>query len=136
MILKGFKFICFGNSVDNLKMAIEYGIIGLAKRHSFTTGERIYFVIKSENEWKVCGRAEAGDETDLNPYGKYYTYTVSHFEACIPFSINEKSRQILGIYWGLNFQTPRTINNSEYVQYIERSFKQCNNKEMLQTLES
>lgn len=133
----GIKFICFGDSVDNLKKAIEFSIIGLTKRHIFTKGEPLYFAIKAKNEWKVCGRANAGEETDLNPFedpGRFYTYTVNDFEACVPYNIKSKSQQLLGTYWALNFQTPRIINNEEYCSFIIDSFIPTDNDSMLSQL--
>lgn len=131
------KFICFGNSVNNLKNAIEFNIIGLPKRHLFNEGEQLYFAIKVNKEWKICGRANAGKETDLNPFenpGRFYTYTVTNFEACIPYDIRLMSRQILGPYWALNFQTPRVIDNKEYCQFIQNSFISTDTETMLSKL--
>lgn len=132
-----FKFICFGSSVENLRTAIEFNIIGVTKRHPFIKGESLYFAIKAGNEWKVCGRAKAGEETDLNPFnnpGRYYTYTITEFEACKPFTIKAKSQEVLGPYWALNFQTPRKINNPIYIEFIEGNFDITNSDDMLADL--
>ena len=132
-----FKFICFGSSIENLRNALEFNIIGLTKRHSFAKGEELYFTIKTNGEWKVCGRAKAGEETDLNPFinaGNYYTYTITEFEACEPYEIRRRSQDILGPYWALNFQTPRIINNDEYAQFIIGNFIVTDIDEMLSSL--
>ena len=136
-MVRGFKFICFGDSVINLKEALEFNVIGLTQRHHFAEGEPLYYAIKSKNEWKVCGRAKAGKETDINPFenpGRFYTYTVTDFEACIPFDIKQKSQQCLGPYWALIFQRPKVIESQEYNQFIVDSFRTTDKKSMLSEL--
>ena len=119
------KFICYGSSVDNLKSTFEFNIIGTPKKTFFVEGEQVYLVLKRDKEWNVCGRANVKEETDLNPFEipkGLYTYLVTNVEACIPFQINEKCRDLLGPHWGLNFQTPRAIENEEFSNFIENNF--------------
>ena len=131
------KFICFGTEIDNLRMTFDYNIIGIPKRHQFNKNDRLYLAIKAGGKWFVCGRAQAGQETDLNPFnnpGRYYTYLISNVEACVPFSINQKSRELLGDYWALMFQTPRYVENDKYIEFLNKEFKKIDNEKMFEIL--
>ncbi len=131
------KFICFGTEIDNLKMTFEYNIIGIPKRHQFNKNDIIYLAIKVGNDWFVCGRAQVEQETDLNPFinpGRYYTYMISNVEACEPFSINQISRELLGNYWALIFQTPRYVENDKFIDYLCTEFKGTDHKRTLEIL--
>ena len=135
--MNAIKFICYGSSVDNLRATFVFSIIGTPKKTSFKEGERVYFVLKRDKAWYVCGRGNVKEETDLNPFENpngFYTFLVTDIEACIPFTINQKCQEILGQYWGLIFQTPRAIENKEFSHFIESSFHPVDSEEMIASI--
>ena len=132
------RFICFGESKYNLEMAIKYNVVGVSRTTKFTEGEMVYFVIKKNNEWHVCGRAHTGAETDLNPFEKperYYGYQVYDVETCDPYPINSICRETFGKYWGLKFQRPALIDEKGLINDITNKFSIIDSVTMLARLE-
>ena len=126
--MSNIRVLCYGDSIDNLKDTFEYHIIGVPKRTNFSQEDVIYIALKIQSYWYICGKTTIIAETDLNPFigrGNYYTYSTSECIACYPIKINDKSREILGQYWGLIFQNPRVIKDEEYKDFVESSFMPC-----------
>lgn len=132
----GIRFICFGDSIENLRLSCEYNVIGVPKRVNFQENEEVYMVVKVKNIWYVCNKANVQRETDMNPYEEYYTYAIDNIVACKPFGINMKCREYLGIYWGMIFQRPRIISNEDFCSFVIRNFCEISIGEMFQKLES
>lgn len=106
-------------------MAIKYNVIGVSRSTKFKENEQIYFVLKINNVWNVCGRANTSIETDINPFERperYYTYLVNDIETCVPYPINDLCRDTFGTYWGLKFQRPAIIDDEKFVSEIEKQF--------------
>lgn len=128
------KFICYGESVENLKISIEFNVIGIPNRSHFEENEDVYLAVKVKGLWVVCGKASILYETEINPFEKYYTYSIGRLITCKPFAINAMSKQILGSYWGLIFQRPKRVTNKEFSEYIQNNFVETSPDEMLEQL--
>ena len=133
----GFKFIFCGESTYNLKMAIDYNVIGVGRGARMHPEEKAVFVVKKDGEWNVCSTAVLGEPTDSNPFDfpeRYYTHNVTDIKTCRPFAINDLCRDKYGKYWGLKFQHPVNIEDEDFVKEIESRIKYVDKAELYKCL--
>ena len=124
--MSAIRLICFGESIDNLKKAIDYKVIGTKRKYNFEKGEQLYFVLKVNKVWCVCARANTNVATDSYPFddgNSYYPFSINRIETCEPFSIVELCQQYLGPYWGLKLQQPTIIDSENFLAAIKERFK-------------
>ncbi len=124
------RFQCCGSSISNAKTCLQEQIIGFKAKFNIPEGEKIYVMVKVDDDWMVCGSGVVSLKTDKNPFPASdkikCLYSLSDVEYCEPFSIKEQLKEMLGSSWGLIVQSPKAITSPEFIAYIEASFHKSN----------
>ena len=135
--MESFRFLCCGKSFENLNTCLKENVIGYKTLINLDRNERIFIVYKYNNEWMICASGVVEDKIEYNPFteGIYKSvYKIGSVTYTVPFSINEKSRELLGTYWGLNFQSPKMIKSKDYIEYISNNYNEISLETLMEII--
>lgn len=131
---------CKSNPKSDAIVCLRESVIAFKNNRKIEDGEQFYIVFKDGKDCKICGRGKVCGMTNSKSFmspEQYRTfYALKDVEGCIPFSINDISKERLGNYWGMNLQSSCAITNDEYIREIEKRFVKIEVEEAIQIIEA
>ncbi len=121
----GIYLICFGQSEENVEIALKEKAIGVTIKKSFDSKSKAYLIVKRKDGWTVIARANIIGESKINPFekpNKLHAYKIDYIEQCIPYAISDLLKTELGNMYGLALRTPSLITADTLIQKMDNMF--------------